>query len=172
MGKNSVSYNPINLEYHKNSDGVKLSQDDANALYRTSMRAAHLYLKNNTFDPLRCQDIPRRLVIDPNQGAKPSTTNPTASSDMKGQDSAELDVPRRLAQIAAQRAHVVKTKLKDNAEKVLMVEMARTVNGNMKIAAAGTARSVSVVDAKREPGTIVVEIDGNGKQQHSWTRHI
>ncbi|KAJ3307790.1 hypothetical protein HDU76_004364 [Blyttiomyces sp. JEL0837] len=36
------------------------------------MRAAHLYLKNNTFDPLRCQDIPRRLVAEISADAEPS----------------------------------------------------------------------------------------------------
>ncbi|KAI9352847.1 hypothetical protein BDR26DRAFT_206540 [Obelidium mucronatum] len=90
MGKNSVSYNPINLEYHKNDEGNKLSQDDAKALYRTSMRAAHLYLKNNTFDPLRCQDIPRRLVIDPSETkefAPTPTVLPASKEGKEGKDS-------------------------------------------------------------------------------------
>jgi hypothetical protein len=32
MGKNSVSYNPITLEYHHNSSGQKLAEEDAKTL--------------------------------------------------------------------------------------------------------------------------------------------
>jgi hypothetical protein len=32
MGKNSVSYNPITLEYHRSPAGEKLAQEDAKAL--------------------------------------------------------------------------------------------------------------------------------------------
>lgn len=164
MGKNSVSYNPITLEYHQNSDGAKLSQDDAKALYRTSMRAAHLYLKNNTFDPLRCQDIPRRLVIDPNES--------TAQQQPQQKQDSELDVPRRLALVAAQRAHQVKTKVED-ADRVLKAEMKRVANADMRVAAAGTARLIPKKDLKpTSGGAIVVEMDGNGKNQHSWMRHF
>ncbi|KAJ3058598.1 hypothetical protein HDU99_006732, partial [Rhizoclosmatium hyalinum] len=166
IGKNSVSYNPITLEYHKNSEGNKLSQDDAKALYRTSMRAAHLYLKNNTFDPLRCQDIPRRLVIDPN-GTTTDTNSKAADTN-----TTELDVPRRLVAVAAQRAHIVKSKVADGAEKVLHAEMARNVNRTMTVAAAGTARSVSKKEVPPPKDAIVVELDGNGQHQHSWVRHF
>ncbi|KAI9328335.1 hypothetical protein DFJ73DRAFT_861936 [Zopfochytrium polystomum] len=61
LGSNSVNYNPITLAYHDNEHGESLAREDAKALFRTAVRAAHLYVKNNSFDPLRCQDIPRRL---------------------------------------------------------------------------------------------------------------
>ncbi|KAJ3385410.1 hypothetical protein HDU84_002259 [Entophlyctis sp. JEL0112] len=32
MGKNSVSYNPINLDYHQSTEGKKLREEDAKAL--------------------------------------------------------------------------------------------------------------------------------------------
>ncbi|KAJ3415941.1 hypothetical protein HDV05_003782 [Chytridiales sp. JEL 0842] len=84
MGKNSVSYNPITLEYHRSNAGEKLAQEDAKAMYRTSMRAAHLYLKNNTFDPLKCQDIPRKLVADINIASDTSTPKTTSSNSLPG----------------------------------------------------------------------------------------
>ncbi|KAJ3242363.1 hypothetical protein HDU78_001424 [Chytriomyces hyalinus] len=168
MGKNSVSYNPITLEYHKNSDGNKLRQDDAKALYRTSIRAANLYLKNNTFDPLRCQDIPRRIVVDPNAVA-PATDTGKVSAVAKSAE--ELNIPKQLAQVAAQRAYVVKTRV-DNADKVFMAESARVVNGKNGVAAAGTARTTILNNGEvAHSDAIVVEMDGNGRSQHSWTRH-
>eukprot|EP00842_Homolaphlyctis_polyrhiza_P000336 jgi/Hompol1/1302/HPOL_004633-RA len=78
-----VNYNPITCEYHKTEGGRKLAAQDAKAMHHIAMRAARLYVKNNSFDPLLCKDIPRRLdslgcdaqdaPALPPVGAKPST---------------------------------------------------------------------------------------------------
>ncbi|KXS11761.1 hypothetical protein M427DRAFT_157967 [Gonapodya prolifera JEL478] len=50
-------YNPVTLSIH----GPGLEEEDAKALERISLRAATLYLRNNTYDPIRGVDVPRDL---------------------------------------------------------------------------------------------------------------
>ncbi|KAJ3209462.1 hypothetical protein HK099_008511 [Clydaea vesicula] len=57
INKTSLEYNPITLEYYKSQGGEKLEQTDALSTHRTSVRAAKLYYKNNTFDPIKGLDI-------------------------------------------------------------------------------------------------------------------
>ncbi|KAI8850323.1 hypothetical protein BC829DRAFT_165404 [Chytridium lagenaria] len=179
IGKNSVNYNPITLEYHQTDAGKKLAEEDAKSLYRTAMRSAHLYLKNNTFNPMRCQDIPRRLVAE----LSPSLTNlekskslppiqDLRSAEKKAKDEnphVTLDIPRQLIAVAAHTATLVKDRLGPAADGVL-------------IAGKGTPRLKSlpkdrVAELKGTMGItegvkmISVEVEGEGKD-HNWSRHF
>ncbi|KAJ3296735.1 hypothetical protein HK104_001296, partial [Borealophlyctis nickersoniae] len=81
-----VGYNPITLEYYNTPVGKKLAEEDAKAMHRTSLRAAKLYLKNNTFDPLLCTDIPRHLAF-------PIPPPDAVSSSLSNRQSAAAHLP-------------------------------------------------------------------------------
>ncbi|KAI9203310.1 uncharacterized protein BJ171DRAFT_600173 [Polychytrium aggregatum] len=116
IGKNSVHYNPITLAYHNDSQGTKLATDDRESIYRTSLRAAHLYLKNNTFDPLLCKDIPRALsepLKAPPQPSQPRTRRIGFNDDgerrsaLKTESLGTSNVPQMLMRVAAQNGAVL-----------------------------------------------------------------
>ncbi|KND02957.1 uncharacterized protein SPPG_08974 [Spizellomyces punctatus DAOM BR117] len=67
VGKNSSGYNPITLHYLNSPEGTILAAEDARAMYKTGARATKLYFKNNTFDPLRCEDIVPNPPVKPKQ---------------------------------------------------------------------------------------------------------
>ncbi|KAJ3216315.1 hypothetical protein HDU67_009666 [Dinochytrium kinnereticum] len=166
IGKNSVSYNPITLEYHESDGGKKLAEEDAKSLYRTAMRSAHLYLKNNTFNPMRCQDIPRRLVADlsPHIKTLPPITDQASEAAERKASSAEnpnvtLDIPRQLIAVAAHSAALVKGRMGNGADDVLLMGK-------------GTPRRGTAVGKEgREGRFISVEVEGEGKD-HNWSRHF
>ncbi|KAJ3186998.1 hypothetical protein HDU85_007036 [Gaertneriomyces sp. JEL0708] len=57
IGRNKVGYDPITGNYLSTAEGAELAAKDENAMHKVSTRATKLYLRNNTFDPLRCEDI-------------------------------------------------------------------------------------------------------------------
>ncbi|KAI8927793.1 hypothetical protein BC831DRAFT_451094 [Entophlyctis helioformis] len=82
LGSHSVHYNPITLEYHQTDGGRKLAADDAKAMHRTAVRATRLYLKNNSFDPTMCTDIPRKLeAIAMNALSAAKSAEPSGNTD-------------------------------------------------------------------------------------------
>lgn len=150
IGRNSVSYNPINLEYHHNPNGAALAQEDAKAMvclieiliythnprqYRTSVRSLNLYLKNNSFDPMRCQDIrgtsepqpPAQREIataaESGRSAQPSPGAESLSRPKFGRrshhpiktssEATALSVPKLLIDTAISNAELVKKRLGD-----------------------------------------------------------
>ncbi|KAJ3099098.1 25S rRNA (adenine645-N1)-methyltransferase [Phlyctochytrium planicorne] len=181
----SVSYNPITLEYHESDGGKKLAEDDAKSLYRTAMRSAHLYLKNNTFNPMRCQDIPRRLVADlslspQNTKVLPpiESTQPTESATEKqdkradnGNQSDLLDIPKQLIAVAAHSAALVQTRMGGKADDVLI---AGKGTPRAKATSKGGKESQDAKATAKDSGElkyISVEVEGEGKN-HNWSRHF
>ncbi|KAJ1330315.1 hypothetical protein BSLG_009451 [Batrachochytrium salamandrivorans] len=56
-----VHYNPITHEYHNSEGGRELEVKDAQTKNQVAVRATRLYLRSNTFNPMLCADIPKRV---------------------------------------------------------------------------------------------------------------
>jgi hypothetical protein len=93
-GKSSVNYDLMNFSIKPKGKGLELLASDAEAKFRISTRAARLYEKNNTFDPIKCVDIPRIKSHQGNAAGMPSgfikrATQPTGGWQSSSQSAAK-----------------------------------------------------------------------------------
>ncbi|KAJ3185887.1 hypothetical protein HK101_009783 [Irineochytrium annulatum] len=200
MGSNSVSYNPITLQYHASAAGQKLAQEDAKTLYRTAMRSAHLYLKNNTFDPLRCQDIPRRLVADisrddsirppsaaPAPAAEPTEVQRVPRGDRKTCPPTEMrrqpaaprreqrraDIPTQLVSVVAHTAMLVKDRVKDDqVEKILTFGSRRAGGVSSGGGGGGSGSASDSTENAKGAGIKSIAVEVGSGRPHNWSRHF
>ncbi|KAJ8331620.1 hypothetical protein O5D80_000528 [Batrachochytrium dendrobatidis] len=72
IGAQSVHYNLITHEYHDSAGGRQQAAKDAQDMNYVAVRSARLYLKNNTFNPLMCSDIPKATNLNQESQEKTS----------------------------------------------------------------------------------------------------
>jgi hypothetical protein len=192
------------------------------------MRAAHLYIKNNTFDPMRCKDIPRRLVadiapmtglIDPSQAvsktenfktttaasfkhpsskdASSATTSVTSPQKLRRarqphslSKTSDLLIPQQLAAVAAHTAALVKERSIKDGDIILQIGSGRPLRTGRSPSTSLAPSAEKIENFAPSPssatqespqtqmneasvkGSVVIEIDGNGHEQHNWSRHF
>ncbi|XJO70926.1 hypothetical protein BDV3_000530 [Batrachochytrium dendrobatidis] len=83
IGAQSVHYNLITHEYHDSAGGRQQAAKDAQDMNYVAVRSARLYLKNNTFNPLMCSDIPKAANL--NQESQEKTSLAERKSDQNKQ---------------------------------------------------------------------------------------
>ncbi|KAK5672072.1 hypothetical protein QVD99_001885 [Batrachochytrium dendrobatidis] len=83
IGAQSVHYNLITHEYHDSAGGRQQAAKDAQDMNYVAVRSARLYLKNNTFNPLMCSDIPKATNL--NQESQEKTSLAERKSDQNKQ---------------------------------------------------------------------------------------